>query len=164
MQPSGLIFYKDEYETQYKVVWNTINNVIDMTTYILQPYQYTEPQEGYVNNRIMFRKGIITVTRQAFKPVGSSYEIIAEGSEQYVDFIQINYPCGSGPTDQFKYHFNSSVNDQTHIKITDGSRWADPDDLDDESAVWADLDTNGDPIIPGTMADNILAWTDVWAN
>lgn len=166
MSPQGEIFYVDEYQAQYKVTWNTKNNIIDMTTYILDPFTYTDEQEAKTVNRVLFRKGVITVIRQAFKPTSDGYIIIAEGSEQYVDFIQMNYPCGGGPTDKFLHHFNSSVADDALIKISDGSRWADPDDPDDEYAIWTDIDSSG-VAIPYVVTGATVApleYVDIWSN
>lgn len=165
MNPNGEIFYKDEYDTQYKVSWNTKNSIIDMTTYILDPFTYTT-QEAKVVNRVLYRKGIITVIRQAIKPTTEGYVIIAEGSDQYEDFIQMNYPCGNGPKDTFLYHFNSAVSSDINIKITEGSRWADVDDPDDEYAIWPDIDSSGNIIPLSITGETIhsLEFIDVWSN
>lgn len=165
INPSGNVFYKDHYDTIYHVEWNTVGTVIDFTTITMQPYVWGKPSSGYVLNGILFRRGIITVQRQVIRLLTGGYEIVAEGSSQYEDFIQMNFPCATGPVDNFKYHLNCSTVDEIHVKISEGPHWADPDDPDDADAIWGDLNPDGSPIdITVTGVADILEWTDVWSN
>jgi hypothetical protein len=160
MKPSGHIFYQDEYQQQYHVEWKTTGGVIDFTSTIGQPFVWGKPPSGYLREGILFRRGIVTITRQVLRPFDGGYEIIAEGSSQYEDDIQMNFPCQTGPTDPFKYHLDRPLVDVVDAIVTDGPRWADPDSEDDEDMVWGDLDSSGNPV-PITGA-TVLEFIDVW--
>lgn len=160
----GHIFFQDDYEIFYDVEWDTIGDALDITTTTMDP-RIEEP-EGYIKNGILFRKGIITITRQIIEIMSNGYMIIAEGVSQYQDFIQMNFPCEQGPTDPFLYHLDCAVSDEAYIKILEGPHWADPDDPDDVDAIWGDLNPNGTPLAELTMTGgaDILEWIDVWSN
>lgn len=165
MTPSGHIFYQDEYEQFYEVEWNTVNGVIDLTSTTKQPRVWGKAPEGFIQNGILFRKGIITVERQVFRPFSGGYEIVAEGVSQYEDFIQMNFPCQVGPQDTFKYHLNNGIVDECHGLVSDGSRWADIDNPNDSTAIWGDIDAFGNPLADITVAGgaDIFAFVDVWS-
>lgn len=111
MKPNGDIFYKDNYGTIYITNWETVGDIIDITTITKIPYVWGSEDQGYIENRVLYRYGIITVDRLAIKLLDDDYEIIAEGSSQYTDFFQVNFPCSDGPIDSFKYHLDSAVAD-----------------------------------------------------
>lgn len=162
---NGHIFYEDEYTQKYEVQWETINGVIDITTIVMQPYVWGQQPEIRIDNGILYRRGIVTIVRQAIEVLSDGYVIIAEGSSQYEEYIQMNYPCEQGPVDNFKYHLNCSIIDDIYVKVRKGPRWADPDDDDDDLMIWADIDQNGTPLlISGTEEHSYLSWTDVWDN
>lgn len=162
MQPSGNIFFQDEWEQFYEVMWETIGDTIDITSIIKQPYVWGAVPEGFVKNGVLYKKGIITTTRQVIRTFNGGYTIVAEGTSQIVDYIQMNYPCGGGPSDRFKYHLDHSISDEIDMVATDGPHWADPSESDD--VVWGDLNNDGSPAndLTGTYADNVLQWIDVW--
>lgn len=161
IQPSGNIFYQDEYGTQYQSVWRTVGTAIDITTITRIPYVWGQAPEGYYQRTALFRKGIITTHRQVLEIYDDGYAIIAEGTSQEVDFFQTTFPCGSGPTDPFAHHLDCAVSDEIEMRTTEGPHWADPDDEDDMDAIWAVLDINGD-VVPGTSTEDPLEWIDVW--
>jgi len=165
IKPSGRIFYKDTYDTLYRIEWDTVGSVIDFTTIIMQPYVWGKSPHGYIQNNVLFRLGVVTVQRQVLKIFDGGYEIVADGYSQYEDYIQMNFPCEIGPIDNFKYHLNCSMVDDIQGRITDGSRWADPDNLDDANVIWGNLDVDGN-IVDSTITSgsDILEWTDVWSN
>lgn len=148
----GSLFYQDEYQVQYHTDWETVGSRIDMTTISLQPYVWGEVAQGYVRNRVLYKRGVITVQRQIIQPTSEGYTILAEGSSQYIDFIQMNYPCGGGPSDRFTYHLNCEVHDEIEFSVTDGPHWTDPDEVG--GSVWGDVT----PVILG------LEWIDIWSN
>lgn len=158
--PSGHIFFQDEYESTYEVEWATVGDVIDMTSTIKQPGVWGKPPEGYIQNGVLFRKGIVTIERQVLRSFTGGYEIVADGSSQYEDFVQMNFPCQAGPRDTFKYHLNNGIVDECEGLVSVGSRWADVDNPDDVVAVWGDIDSLGDPL---TVDADILAFIDVWS-
>ncbi len=163
MTPSGHIFYKDYADTLYETVWETIGGVIDLTSTTKQPGVWGQAPEGYIQNKILYRKGIITIHRQVIKPLTDGYEIVAEGISQYIDFIKMNFPCEVGPQDTFKYHLDHNMVDECVMGVSSGPRWADPDNEDDDNAVWADLDSNGDIITNPTVGIDIFEFIDVWS-
>ncbi len=163
INPSGKVFYKDEYNTIYRIEWATVGAVVDFTIITMQPYVWGQPNQGYVNNGILFRLGIVTVQRQVLRIFDGGYEVIAEGSSQYQDYIQTNFPCETGPIDTFKYHLNNIITDDIEFKVVDGPHWADPDDPDDTDVVWGDVESDGTAIdITSTGFTDILTWIDVW--
>lgn len=162
IQPSGHIFFVDEWTQQYVVDWRTVGTNIDITSEIRQPYIWGEEPQGYVDNHIVYRYGMITIHRQILKPLSNGYEIIAEGVSFYEDYIQMNFPCGGGPTDPFVYHLDCALLDVPYFKVLIGPHWADPDDPDDDTAVWGDLDITGAPVTL-TAGLQPLEWIDVWS-
>ena len=164
LSEKGNIFYKDDYDVQYRVEWDTVGGIIDITTYTMQPFVWNRPPKGYIKNGVLYREGVITVQRQAIKAVQDGYEIIADGISQFTDYIQMNFPCEKGPIDNFKYHFNSVISEEIQFTITSGPHWVDIDDIGDGYTEWCDLNNDGSPI--GIVTDDIsaLEWTDVWTN
>jgi hypothetical protein len=161
VKSEGRIFYQDYTDTIYEVTWSTIGDVIDITTITRNPRLWGHPPEGFVRNGILFRKGIVTVNRQVLRPLASGYEIVAEGSSQYTDYIQMNYPCQEGPRDTFIHHLNYSVTDAIEGQVTDGPHWADPDEPLDFDMIWGAVDDSGD-VLEGTGSE-LLEFIDVWA-
>ena len=164
MTPSGQIFFKDSYEQFYSIKWDTINGVIDMTTVISQPYVWGKAPSGKIVGGVLFRNGVVTIERQVIRPFTGGYEIVADGVSQYEDLIQMNFPCQKGPSDPFKYHLNNGMIDECESIITEGPRWADPDDQNDADMIWGDIDSAGNPLATPTMTGgaDILAFVDVW--
>tara|TARA_R110000751_G_scaffold41702_3_gene97602 strand:- start:1047 stop:1547 length:501 start_codon:yes stop_codon:yes gene_type:complete len=162
---TGQLLYEDEYQTKYDVSWETIGGTLDITTITEMPYVWGEEASGKVENRILYREGVITIHRQAIKQLDGGYEIVAEGFSQYCDLIQMNYKCETPPSDPFKYHLNYFIQDETPIKVLEGSHWADPADPDDSDAIWGDLNADGSPVedLTGTGVLDILSWLDVWS-
>jgi hypothetical protein len=163
---SGNIFTKDEYDQFYDINWETVRGDLDITTVTKTPYVWGEVPSGFIRNGILFRRGIISVQRQIIRVLDNGYEIIAEGASQYEDYIQMNFPCEEGPSDPFAYHVNCGIIDEPILRVTDGSRWADPDESGDSDAIWGDLEDDGSPVgdLTGTGGLNILEWIDIWPN
>jgi len=160
MKPSGSIFYEDGYGTIYVVAWETVGRNIDITTETRQPYVWGVAPEGFVKNGTVFRKGIITVHRQVLKPLNIGYEVVAEGYSQIIDFIQTNFRCGEVPTDKFQYHYDDAVAESCESIVTDGARWADPNESTDSDVVWGTVNVDG-TVSVGTGEED-LTWIDVW--
>lgn len=162
---TGSYRYKDEYETIHEGSWVLSNSVLDLTVMIKQPYIWGQEPEGYIKNKILYRKGIITVTHYVYKQVGDVWELQAQGSEQYVDFIQMNPGCGDTQfVDNFCYHFYCNIVDNVDSTVVCGSRWTDVDDLQVE---WPSLSVDSFGVVDGyTVPDGIqpFLWVDVWGN
>jgi hypothetical protein len=166
IDPSGHIFHQDDYEQKYEVQWETVGDVIDITSITQQPYVWGEDAKGFVKNGILYRWGVVTIHRQALQLFEDGYIIIAEGVSQSCDYIQMNFPCEQGPFDPFEYHLDCFVLDEVPVKVLEGPHWADPTDPDDTDAIWGDLNPDGSPVEEVTITGgaDILQWTDVWSN
>jgi hypothetical protein len=162
---TGSYRYKDEYETIHEGYWVLNNSILDLTVSIKQPYIWGQTPEGYIKNKILYRKGIITVTRYIYKQVGDTWDLQAQGTEQYVDFIQMNPGCGDAQfIDTFCYHFYCNIVDNIEYIVVCGSRWTDVDDLQVE---WPSLTIDGFGVVDGyTVPAGIqpFLWVDVWGN
>ena len=162
MQPSGNIFFIDDYGVQYQSNWTTVGSQVDLTTITRSPHVWGESDQGYVRNGVVFRRGIITVQRQIITLIANGYVVVADGASQYIDFFQTNFPCGGGPVDSFVNHLNDSALDGVDFGVISGPRWADLADITyDAGVVWAPLDANGHPI-PSTSGATYLTFIDVW--
>lgn len=155
---TGNIFYQDNYGTLYDAAWETVNGNLDITSIVSQPFVWGEQPRGYVQNNKVFRWGVITVTRQVIKVLDRGYEIIAEGTAQYYDYVQTNFICELTPVDNFTYHLNCGISDDIEIRVSDGVQFTDPDESG--VSVWGDVQPDGTPI---TGTDLVVEWLDVWA-
>ncbi len=162
MQPSGNLYYKDEYGQQYITEWNTNNNTIDITTTTMQPYVWGRSKEGKIVNNNVFMKGIITVERQVIKNESDTYTIVADGYVQYIDYIQTTFNCTTNlPRDIYTYHHDNEITESIGAPVSWGPGWYDPDDGSDvDTCVWCELLNDGTPIDSG----NILEFIDVWGS
>jgi len=156
---TGTIFYQDDYGTIYDVSWDTVGGNLDITSIVSQPYVWGETPRGYVRNHRVFRYGIVMVTRQVIRVLPLGYEIIAEGTSQYYDYIQTNFICETTPSDNFAYHIDCVTGDDTETRVSAGLQYTDPDEAYSDS-VWGDVLSDGTPIV-GTVP--ALEWMDVWA-
>lgn len=156
MNPSGNVYFQDSYDTIFIVAWDTVDGIMDITTETRQPWVWGKEPEGYVKNHTLFKKGIVTIDRQAIRVINGQHVIIAEGSSQYIDFIQVS---GNHTTDNFAYHHDHMLTEQAEIAIVDGPCWSDPD-IDTNVWLWADVGTGGTE--EPTAGGNDLVWGDVW--
>lgn len=159
MEPSGRIHYQDSYGQLYETEWETINGVIDIISIIRQPYVWGEIENGYIENGIVYKEGVVTINRQVLRLSTDGYIIIAEGTTQVIDYIQTTFTCGIGPLDRFKYHLDCSISDEDEVRITEGPHLSDPSVIGD-SSIWADLNPDGTPIDSTDV--NVMEWIDVW--
>lgn len=160
MKDTGNLFYRDEWEQFYKVDWTTTNGVLDITSVVMTPFKWGEPRQGQIVGGILYRRGVITVTRQVLRANAQGYEVVAEGVSQYEDLIQMNFPCGGGPKDVFKFHCDRPVVDEVVAVMTDGPRWADPESSVDDDMVWGDVAADGSAVdvTPGIGFEFINVW------
>ncbi len=164
MTDSGHIFYQDAWFTIYDIQWNTTGGNLDITSTVSMPHVWGQPDAGYFTNGILFKRGIITITRQVLRPLPAGYEIVAEGVSQYIDYIQMDWPCQVGPQDPFRYHLDRPFVDDVYALVSSGSRWADPDLSADLEMVWGDVAGDGTPLPVGvTVGGAALEFIDVWA-
>ena len=144
MQPSGNINWIDEYGTIYETVWETIGNVIDITTITKTPYVWGEADSGFVSDNVVYRRGIVSIVRQVLRPEVDGYTIVAEGGSSYIDIFPTTFPCTKIKTN-FKYYLDDIISDTVDMLVSDGNGWTDVSD--DEDIV----DINA-----------LFEWIDVW--
>lgn len=161
MKQSGNIFYIDEYDQQYITEWSTTNGVIHIISTVKMPQIWGEADSGYIQNGIVYRKGLITVTRQLLRITSDGYDVVAEGIDQYHDYFRTNFNCVEGPSDIFKFHINNSIVDGCSGIAETGPRFADPDVAIDSDAIWGDIDSDGLPLTTSVDGE-IFGFIDVW--
>lgn len=167
--------YVDCYGQVYTTVWEySQTGSLDITTEIRQPYVWGEPLEGYVSKpeacsghgRNIFRKGIKTIQRQIVEVTDTGYEIVMEGEMQIVEVMQFSFNCVSDgelqAIDPFLYHLGGIVVDDYEDRVAIGPRFADPDEPNDEEAVWGEVDQNGNVL--NDLGQVELEYVDVWTN
>lgn len=154
---NGTIFYEDGYGTIYDAVWETVDGYLDITSIVSQPFIWGMQPRGYILNHRVFRYGLVTVTRQVIDVRGDSYEIIAEGSAHYFDYIQTSFMCEAVPHDNFTYHLNSAVQDGVEIRVSDGPHFMDPGDPSSFCA-WPEVHPDGST---SAGTDPVLEWMDI---
>jgi hypothetical protein len=165
----GTVFFQDEYGIIYESFWEIVNSRMDITTVTKSPRVWGEDPEGFIQNRRVFRKGIITTIRQILEiNEDGTYIIIGEGSEQKVDFFQTTFGCGDErPEDRFCYHLDCAITEDVQPLVTEGTRWTDPENPDDDEVVWPDLVVDSAGIVIGSdlsgiSGDTIFEFIDVW--
>ncbi len=162
--PVGSFKWKDEYGTIYSGSWTFKDNVLDITTTVKIPYIWGQPIEGYVENRIVYKKGIVTTIREVFEiAIDGSYVKTGEGISQKVEFFATTSVCGDPPyVDNFCYHYDCAVVDEIDGSVTCGSRWADFGDL---GITWSDLVVNSFGVVTGiNYTGQPFQWVNVWSD
>lgn len=162
MKQSGKIFYIDDYDQQYNVEWSTTNNILNIISTVKNPRIWGESESGYVQNGIVYRKGIITVVRQLISITDNGYQILAEGVDQYSDYIRTNFNCTENPTDPFLYHLNNIISENCELAVESGRRFTDAssdETADSDGAAWADIDVDGSIIVGAYEA---FGFINVW--
>jgi hypothetical protein len=145
--PQGSFRYKDDYGVIYEGAWTFTNNVLDITYVTKSPSVWGEEPSGYVTDLRVFRRGIVTTTRQRIRVFDNgTYEILGTSSTQKIETFQHNVACNDLPfVDNFCYHVDCMVQDIIDGIVTCGPRWT---EVNDAQVEWADLiiDSNGDVI------------------
>lgn len=164
IDPEGRVHFKDEYGVIYEMEWVVTDDILDILFTTKQPRVWGEPASGFVRNRQVFRKGIITTIRQIIRAeTDGSYTIIGQGSDQKVDTFVSNVICGEEPfVDNFCFHLDCYVTDEIEFDVLCGPRWV---GCDDNTVQWSELVTNssGDVISFATPEDvQPFQWIDVW--
>jgi phage tail P2-like protein len=164
--PEGQYLFRDEYDTIYEGSWIFKNGRLDIISIVKTPYVWGQPIEGYVDGGKVYRKGIITTTRQAILVnADGSYEVIGYESQSVIDFFLLNAHCNEQRfNDNFCYHYNCMVVDDLQILIWCGPHWS--GDLSDPIE-WSDLllDTNGVVVgLSPTPGKQTFYFMNVWDN
>jgi hypothetical protein len=152
---SGSFKYKDSYDVVYEASWQTTDDVIDITFINKDPRIPGQPDDGYVKDNRIFRKGIITESRKLIRYNNTTSYIEYEGSRQYIDYFQINSICNDDKfEDPFSYHINCSTHDTVDFIVTSGPRWIDPEESTTGPIVWYDS---------SSPSSDYLMWMDPYA-
>jgi len=166
---SGHLLWVDEYGTVFENYWETIEvggkSLLDITSIVKTPHVWCEPDEGYIQNKIVFRRGICSTTRDVILMNDDGYEIIASGSTSVVCTFQASFNCGDIPRDPFKYHLDAAVNDEIDNMAVCGSRWHDVENQDEVTGTECSVPTW--PIVnnDGSIVDNgypLFEFMSVW--
>jgi len=162
---SGTLFFKDDYDQLYEIIWETSNldgmDALDFTTIIKQPYVWGEAPQGYIRNKVVFRRGVCTTIRQIFVPTDSGYTVLAEGMSQIICVFPTTFSGDQVPQDKFLHHLDSYVSDFEVDEIVCGPRFSDPEDVDPYEIVFADVDAGGS--IVQIAGKQTFQFVNVWA-
>lgn len=163
--PTGDLLYRDDYGMLYEVMWETIQFsnyfLLDFTVTTKQPYVWGEEDQGFIKDRVVFRRGICTTWRTIIALVGDGYEVVAEGSSQVICTYQDTFKCETGPQDHFEHHVDSYVCSSIENRVACGSRFVDIEEPGDVPVIFQDVDTSGDLVdTPGTQP---FQFVNVWA-
>lgn len=158
----GSVSYVDDYGVIYDVTVTKIaDNTYDIITATRSPGIWGEEAAGSIIDRVLFRRGIITIHRQVIKTTADGYMVLSEGIEQDVGLVKSSFVCEAKPADKFCYHLDSSISDAEDYQVTCGPRWTDPDNAEDSDVTWPDVDAYGNTI-PLTIQS--FQFVDVWGN
>lgn len=159
MKNSGTVYYLDHYGTEYEVSWfySGVNaDTLDITTITRQPTvwgeQYSsggsspELRGGYIQDRKLYRRGIITTKRQLIKTTSEGYEIISEGQNQEIGY----FAATRSRNTTFSHYLDNSYLDQDEVGSEDAGfcdvpptavspKWGDPDNPAATDIVFIDV-------------------------
>ena len=161
---SGTLFYRDDYDQLYEMIWETViidgAEYLDFTTIIKQPYVWGEPDQGFIKDKVVHRRGICTTIRQVFVSSPSGYTILAEGMAQIICVFPTTFSGDDVPEDQFEFHTDSAVSDFLEQEITCGPRFSDPEDIGGNSILFPQVNASGNIVhIPGSQT---FQFVNVW--
>ena len=163
--PEGSYRYKDDYDIIYESSWVFVDDVLDILLVTKSPRVWGELEEGYIDNGRVFRKGIITTTRQIIRVDDEGYTIQGQGSEQRVDYFQTNILCGDQPyVDNFCFHLDCYVTDELENLVVCGPRWV---DCYDQVVEWPSISTDSygqvqELVVPEDVQP--FGWVSIWSN
>lgn len=126
--PTGHFKYKDSYGIIYVTDWEYYNDTIDITWTTYDPHVPGEAPSGFMIGKQVYRKGVITTTRQIVEKLdvntSSEYDIniILDETVQTVDYFRVTFDCGDEVAkDVFKYHLDCAVLDDLEFDIGSGA-------------------------------------------
>lgn len=112
----GHFKYVDPYGIIHIVDWEAFGTRIDITFTTFDPRVPGQPDEGFILNKQVYRRGVITTTRQIVEKVDGVVEILSENSVQDIDFFRVTFECGDEiATDPFRNHYDCAVSDELEI-------------------------------------------------
>lgn len=117
------VIVKDNYNIRYDISKNvTVQNgkdIIEWTTVIYDPRVPGEAPKGFIKNKILYLKGIITVIKTIMEVTDDHYSILAEGADQIItespdQYIQVD---GYEVDQVAKYYLNNDVSDDVTLQV-----------------------------------------------
>jgi len=115
---TGHFKFKDDYGIIYVSDWEYAGGRLDVTWTTFDPVLPGQEPQGFMVGMQVYRKGIITTTRQILeKDSNDITTIVSEGSQQTIDFFRTTYDCGDErPDDKFRYHLDCAITDELEIE------------------------------------------------
>lgn len=168
--PQGSYNYKDSYGIINEGTWILTGNVLDIEFTTKDPRIPGEEPQGFVDGIKVFRRGIITTTRQIFLLADGEVVLLAEGIEQEIDFYQSNVVCDEPLRENpFPYDVDCAAQANLEFIYNYGPRWTEPgeneDILSDGSTFpyegWANVivDSGGNVMV-GSDSGHHMMWTE----
>jgi len=154
--PAGSIAYKDAHDTIHEAHWETIDYYLDLITITREPRVWgVSYKTGKLVDKEVYRKGIVTTTRQIFINTDSGWQLVAEASEQTIELYKSTYSCNTPFTDPFSLHLSHNLQDLVGWAVICGSHWTDPSEDSSENVVWTGVSGPG-------AGNQPLTWIDVF--
>jgi hypothetical protein len=160
--PQGFYNYQDSYGVINEGSWIVSGNVLDLEFTTKDPRIPGEEPQGYLDGIKVFRKGIVTTTRQIFHLTDDGVILLAEGLEQEIDFYQSNVVCNEPLRENpFPYDVNCAAQANLEFDYNYGPRWTDPEIEDDDIfPLWAANSIQEDVLADGSTFP-YEGWADV---
>ena len=155
--------FVDDYGTIYTVIWQRTGQApldsIDITTITEQPYVWGERASGRMEDRNLYRRGVVTIERSILDSTDDGYVRILHGVNQYVGDVLTTFNCSEPPINPFRYMLSNAMSDQAQTWVDDGVCYLDAQDTAD--TVWPDVDAQGN-VLPADSGKRNLEFIDVW--
>lgn len=152
---SGSFVYRDDYDVIYETEWTYADGILDVTTVTKDPKVNGLGRKGYVENKIIYRWGLITVKRQRLRALDEGYEIISEGFEESLGYYVASNECRVNYDGDFRHYHDQMVTDSFEYRVLSGPAFVDVDD--DNDVVWGEVTDDGSVLVPvsGTLFEFI---------
>jgi hypothetical protein len=157
--PSSELQYVDEYGVQYHIEFEEDEQTLDIQYETFEPRVWGEEPDGFVEDGKVFRKGILTNTRQIYTFINNDYILSAEGIIQEVTYKQTNFDCDRPRSEnKFDKFSRYEIQDETLMVIPYGPHWVDVNESGDTTSVWSEVNSSS----TGTY-DVPFGFVDVWS-
>lgn len=147
----------DDYSQRYVTLFKPVTIGIEITTEIYTPYVYGQVVDVRKLENSIEVYGIITIITQIYN---HNKELIAEGIEHEINWIEIWKKCWIKPKGNFKYTMDCRIVDLFENEVTFGPAFISPNS--DNNVVWGDVDLSGNVLPSGTGEIN-LSIIDIWS-
>lgn len=158
----------DPYLQRYVTVTEQVTNGLQVTTEIYTPYLYGQPFEtrsiqNSDGSRSIEVRGLITKIIQTLGGTGLNTEIIAEGCESEIAYIEIWRSCSAMPAANFAFTLDCCIVGTVVHEVISGPAFITPitGTVTGNLVVWADVSPAGAIIPPST--GTAFEFVDVWS-